>query len=71
MDRSLHYFDPKRRCRYNINKKNYRPILLLNADYKILASIIAEILKRFHSDQNEFLPKRQIRNNVRIILDTL
>uniref|UniRef100_A0A2D4LCT1 Reverse transcriptase domain-containing protein n=1 Tax=Micrurus spixii TaxID=129469 RepID=A0A2D4LCT1_9SAUR len=56
--------------------KNYRPISLLNADYKIFASIMAEILKRYlnyfiHPDQNGFLPKRQIKNNMRIILNTL
>uniref|UniRef100_A0A670ZBU0 Uncharacterized protein n=1 Tax=Pseudonaja textilis TaxID=8673 RepID=A0A670ZBU0_PSETE len=44
--------------------KNYRPISLLNSDYKIFASILAERLKRYlnnfiHADQNGFLPKRQ------------
>lgn len=56
--------------------KNYRPISLLNTDYKIFTSVVAERLKRFlkefiHVDQNGFLPKRQIRNNMRIILDIL
>uniref|UniRef100_A0A8C6VAE5 Reverse transcriptase domain-containing protein n=1 Tax=Naja naja TaxID=35670 RepID=A0A8C6VAE5_NAJNA len=56
--------------------KNYRPISLLNSDYKIFASIFAERLKRYlnnftHVDQNGFLPKRQIKHNMRIILDTL
>uniref|UniRef100_A0A8C6XJK4 Reverse transcriptase domain-containing protein n=1 Tax=Naja naja TaxID=35670 RepID=A0A8C6XJK4_NAJNA len=56
--------------------KNYRPISLLNSDYKIFASILAERLKRYlnnfiHADQNGFLPKRQIKHNMRIILDTL
>uniref|UniRef100_A0A2D4KI84 Reverse transcriptase domain-containing protein n=1 Tax=Micrurus paraensis TaxID=1970185 RepID=A0A2D4KI84_9SAUR len=56
--------------------KNFRPISLLNSDYKIFASILAERLKRYlnnfiHPDQNGFLPKRQIRDNIRIILDTL
>lgn len=49
--------------------KNYRPISLLNTDYKIFTTIIAERLKLIlneiiHSDQNGFLPKRQIRNNM-------
>uniref|UniRef100_A0A2D4JTZ4 Uncharacterized protein n=1 Tax=Micrurus paraensis TaxID=1970185 RepID=A0A2D4JTZ4_9SAUR len=56
--------------------KNYRPILLLNVQYKIYASIVAERLKRFlndfiHPDQNGFLPKRQSKNNMRIVLNTL
>uniref|UniRef100_A0A2D4NQI0 Reverse transcriptase domain-containing protein n=1 Tax=Micrurus surinamensis TaxID=129470 RepID=A0A2D4NQI0_MICSU len=56
--------------------KNYRPISLLNSDYKIFASIMAERLKRFlnqfiHIDQNGFLPKRQIKDNMRINLNTL
>uniref|UniRef100_A0A670XQU1 Reverse transcriptase domain-containing protein n=1 Tax=Pseudonaja textilis TaxID=8673 RepID=A0A670XQU1_PSETE len=53
--------------------KNYRPISLLNADYKIFASILAERLKKYlnnfiHSDQNGFLPKRQIKDNMRVII---
>uniref|UniRef100_A0A2H6NGK6 Reverse transcriptase domain-containing protein n=1 Tax=Micrurus carvalhoi TaxID=3147026 RepID=A0A2H6NGK6_9SAUR len=56
--------------------KNYRLIFLLNADYKIIASIIAVKLKRFlnqfiYSDQNGFLRKRQIKDNMRIIMNTL
>uniref|UniRef100_A0A2D4I1F2 Reverse transcriptase domain-containing protein n=1 Tax=Micrurus lemniscatus lemniscatus TaxID=129467 RepID=A0A2D4I1F2_MICLE len=59
-----------------MNLKNYRSISLLNSGYKIFASITAEQLKRFlsqfiHSDQNGFLPKRQIKDNMRIISNTL
>uniref|UniRef100_A0A670XUF9 Reverse transcriptase domain-containing protein n=1 Tax=Pseudonaja textilis TaxID=8673 RepID=A0A670XUF9_PSETE len=56
--------------------KNYRPISLLNADYNIFASILAERLKKnlnnfIHPDQNGFLPKREIKGNMRVILDTV
>ncbi|XP_026537989.1 RAB6-interacting golgin [Notechis scutatus] len=56
--------------------KNYRPISLLNADYKIFATIMSERLKiilneLIHIDQNGFLPSGQIRNNTRIVLNVL
>uniref|UniRef100_A0A2D4PW91 Reverse transcriptase domain-containing protein n=1 Tax=Micrurus surinamensis TaxID=129470 RepID=A0A2D4PW91_MICSU len=56
--------------------RNYRPISLLNVDYKIYATIMSERLKiilneLIHSDQNGFLPTRQIRNNTRIVLNVL
>ncbi|KAF7235731.1 LINE-1 retrotransposable element ORF2 protein [Varanus komodoensis] len=56
--------------------QNCRPISLLNVDYKIFASILAERLKKFlidfiHPDQNGFLPKRQMKNNLGTILDIL
>uniref|UniRef100_A0A8C7E3S4 Reverse transcriptase domain-containing protein n=1 Tax=Naja naja TaxID=35670 RepID=A0A8C7E3S4_NAJNA len=56
--------------------QNYRPISLLNVDYKIMATIMAERLKRIlsriiHTDQNGFLPHRQIKTNTRIMIDIL
>lgn len=45
---------------------NYSPIALLNVDYKIFASVIAERLQKIlptiiHLDQNGFLPKRNLK----------
>uniref|UniRef100_R4GAV9 Reverse transcriptase domain-containing protein n=1 Tax=Anolis carolinensis TaxID=28377 RepID=R4GAV9_ANOCA len=56
--------------------KNYRPISLLNHDYKIFAIIMAERLKTFMTnwiseDQTGFLPNRQIKDNIRILIDTI
>nr|BAM62877.1 L1-encoded reverse transcriptase-like protein [Protobothrops flavoviridis] len=56
--------------------QNYRLISLLNSDYKIFASIMAERFKKYlidfiHSDQNGFLPNRQTKRNIRTILDIL
>uniref|UniRef100_A0A8C5S1V7 Reverse transcriptase domain-containing protein n=1 Tax=Laticauda laticaudata TaxID=8630 RepID=A0A8C5S1V7_LATLA len=52
--------------------KNYRPISLLNANYKIFMNIMAERLKKIlsrylHTDQNGFLPIKQIKNNTRTV----
>uniref|UniRef100_A0A670I8A5 Reverse transcriptase domain-containing protein n=1 Tax=Podarcis muralis TaxID=64176 RepID=A0A670I8A5_PODMU len=50
--------------------KNYRPISLLNNDYKIYADIMANRLKKclihlIHKDQAGFLPNRFLKDNVR------
>uniref|UniRef100_A0A2D4PVF2 Uncharacterized protein n=1 Tax=Micrurus surinamensis TaxID=129470 RepID=A0A2D4PVF2_MICSU len=49
---------------------NFRPISLLNADYKIFMNLMAERLKKIlnryiHTDQNGFLPTRQLKNSTR------
>ena len=50
---------------------NYRPITLLNTDYKILTKVLAmqlmdEIRNMLHRDQSGFIPKRSIFNNIRL-----
>ncbi|XP_062839247.1 vesicle transport protein GOT1B isoform X1 [Anolis carolinensis] len=56
--------------------KNYRPISLLNLDYKIFSNIIAERFKNFlknwiKEEQTGFLPNRHQRENVRTIIDLI
>lgn len=60
----------------NNDPKNYRPISLLNLDYKIFAAIIAERLKRIlqtliAEEQAGFLPNRHINDNIRTYLDMI
>ncbi len=55
---------------------NWRPICLLNNDYKIFAWILAKRLKSvlnsvIDETQSEFMPKRHIANNIRLVLDLL
>uniref|UniRef100_A0A670JHA3 Reverse transcriptase domain-containing protein n=1 Tax=Podarcis muralis TaxID=64176 RepID=A0A670JHA3_PODMU len=59
-----------------LNIKNYRPISLLNNDYKIFADVMAGRLKKclvnlIHHDQAGFLPKRQIKDNIRHIINLI
>ncbi len=56
--------------------KNWRPLTLLNCDYKILAKALANRLKLqlenlINRDQSGFLRGRFIGENIRLILDTL
>lgn len=59
-----------------LNIKNYRPISLLNNDYNFFAGITAERLKNclkdvIHKDQAGFLPNRQLKDNVRHIINII
>ena len=56
--------------------KNWRPISLLNLDYKILSKILAKRLEQFlpnliHSDQTGFVRGRYIGQNIRLLSDIM
>eukprot|EP00079_Xenopus_tropicalis_P032749 XP_017946520.1 PREDICTED: UDP-Gal:betaGlcNAc beta 1,4- galactosyltransferase, polypeptide 1, gene 1 isoform X1 [Xenopus tropicalis] len=58
------------------NCKNFRPISILNLDIKLLAKIIASRLNQFlgqliHKDQSGFIPKRQVTDNIRKIINLI
>ena len=53
---------------------NWRPISILNTDYKIIAKCLALRLKKvlpeiISNDQTGFLPGRYIGENIRLVLD--
>ena len=56
--------------------KNYRPISLLNVDYKLLAKLMSNRLKCCLSslidlNQQGFMPGRNISSNIRTIIDLI
>uniref|UniRef100_A0A670IZE6 Reverse transcriptase domain-containing protein n=1 Tax=Podarcis muralis TaxID=64176 RepID=A0A670IZE6_PODMU len=59
-----------------LQTKNYRPISLLNIDYKIFAGILAKRLKSIlresiHRDQAGFLPGRYMKDNIRNVVNII
>ena len=59
-----------------MNVSNYRPITLLNCDYKIISKVINNRLYRFlpkliNADQNGFVKGRNIGDNIRLIFDII
>jgi len=57
-------------------KSNWRPITLLNVDYKIIAKVIGRRIEQilhkvFHPDQTGFIKGRYIGNNVRLLNDLM
>lgn len=64
----------KKECKKNL--KNWRPISLLNTDYKLLAKILSARLKTaleeiINADQTCSVPGRSINQNLTLIRDTL
>ena len=56
--------------------KNWRPISLLNADYKIVSTVIAMRMRKvlddvISSDQKGFLTNRNIAENTRLVYDVM
>ena len=59
-----------------VTLKNWRPITLLNVDYKIASKAIAKRIEPvlpslIHSDQTGFIKERYIGENVRLVSDIL
>ena len=56
--------------------KNWRPITLLNSDYKIISNVLANRLKKhlpriIHQDQKGFIKDRCIAENTRLVYDII
>ena len=69
-----HFFSKKKKDKQLL--KNWRPISLLNTDYKILAHVLTRRLKSvisniIHTDQNGYIKGRNIAYNIRLIEDVI
>ena len=65
-----HYIKPGSQRKLKSKFSNYRPLSLLNSDYKILSKIIAQRLEKvvpkiINTDQTGFIKNRQGADNVR------
>ena len=63
-------------CKDHLYASNYRPMTLLNCDYKIFSKVINSRLipflpKLIHCDQNGFIKGRTISDNIRLIFDII
>lgn len=66
---------PKERLEL-LDVKNYRPVSLLNTDYKIYAKILENRLKWYlvdyiNEDQSGFLSRWHLKDNIRILLNVI
>jgi len=57
-----------------LKSQNYKPITLLNTDYKIIASVINNRIKQYFNlliqpGQNAFVKDRSISDNIRLLFD--
>ena len=59
-----------------LSPSSYRPITLLNCDYKLISKLVNNRMKRFlktltHSDQSGFVKGRYIGDNIRLLFDII
>ena len=62
--------------RVKLSPSNYRPITLLNCDYKIISKVITNRIHPFLNDliekeQNGFMKARNIEDNIHLLFDII